>query len=204
MGFPTDEIDSIESVSEQGVAQGQSILVASGDDGASGCFRDTNLSNQDRVALAVSYPASSAYVTAVGGTEFNEGSGTYWADTPGTDIISSALSYIPEKVWNEDDPTNGIGSSGGGVSTLFSKPAWQAGVPGIPADGVRDVPDIALASAGGHDGLLFCTSDTSFWPQGQQASCDSGFRDAATGVVTEAGGTQLCHSHLCRYARSAE
>ncbi len=191
MAFPSDEVSSIESVNEQGVAQGQSILVASGDDGASGCFRDTNLSNQDRVSLAVSYPASSAYVTAVGGTEFNEGSGTYWADTPSTDIISSALSYIPEKVWNEDDPVNGLGASGGGVSTLFSKPAWQAGVPGIPTDGVRDVPDIALASAGGHDGLLFCSSDTSFWPQGQQASCNSGFRDAATGVVTEAGGTSF-------------
>jgi len=79
------------------------------------------------------------------------------------------------------------------VSILFTKPAWQAGVAGIPADGARDVPDIALDSAGGHDGLLFCSSDASSWPigSGQQASCNNGFRDAATGNLTVAGGTSF-------------
>jgi len=191
MAFEASDVQAIEAISQQGIAQGQTILVASGDDGASGCFRDTDLSLQDRTALAVSYPASSPHVTAVGGTEFNEGSGSYWNSSSGNDLVNSALSYIPEVVWNEDSARNGLGSSGGGVSILFPKPTWQAAFPGMPADGARDVPDIALASAGGHDGLLFCSSDTSFWPSGQQASCNNGFRDAASGDLTVAGGTSF-------------
>ncbi len=191
IAFQPSDIQAIEAIEEQGIAQGQTILVASGDDGASGCFRDTDLSTQDRTSLAVSYPASSPNVTAVGGTQFNEGSGSYWNSSSGDDLVNSAISYIPEVVWNEDSAQNGLGSSGGGVSILFTKPTWQTGVPGISADGARDVPDIALDSAGGHDGLLFCSSDTSFWPSGQQASCNNGFRDAASGNLTVAGGTSF-------------
>jgi hypothetical protein len=190
IGSPAN-VQSLDDIFQQGTAQGQSLIAASGDDGASGCFRDTALSAADRTALSISFPADSAYFTGVGGTQFNEGSGTYWDSKPGTDIISSALSYIPEAVWNEDDPKYGLGSSGGGVSTLYAKPDWQAGVPGIPNDGMRDSPDIALDSAGGHDGLLFCTSDANFWQDGQQASCDAGFRDSATNDVTYGGGTSF-------------
>ena len=45
--------------------------------------------------LAVNLPASVPEVTAVGGTEFNEGSGTYWGTSNGANG-GSALSYIPE------------------------------------------------------------------------------------------------------------
>jgi hypothetical protein len=190
VGSPAN-VQSLDDIFQQGAAQGQTLIAASGDDGASGCFRDTNLSAADRTALSISFPADSAYFTGVGGTQFNEGSGTYWDSKPGTDIISSALSYIPEAVWNEDDPKYGLGSSGGGVSTFYTKPDWQAGVPGIPNDGMRDSPDIALDSASGHDGLLFCTSDSNFWQSGQQASCDAGFRDSATNDVTYGGGTSF-------------
>jgi subtilase family serine protease len=37
----------------------------------------------------------------------------------------------------------------------YSKPAWQTGT-GVPADGARDIPDVSLAAAGGHDGFLLC------------------------------------------------
>lgn len=46
----------------------------------------------------------------------------------------------------------------------YPKPAWQAGVPGIPADGVRDIPDVALfASDGGvwNHNLDTCFTDPS-------------------------------------------
>jgi subtilase family serine protease len=193
IGTPAN-VQSIEDIAQQGVTQGQTLIASSGDDGASGCYYDTNISLADRTVLSASYPASSSFFTAVGGTQFNEGSGSYWNSTPGTDIISSALSYIPEVAWNEDFVQQGqgyLGSTGGGASILFAKPSWQTGVGGIPSDNARDVPDVSLDSAGGHDGLLFCSSDSSFWPQGQQASCNSGFRDASTGVVTEAGGTSF-------------
>ncbi len=62
------------------------------------------------------------------------------------------MSYIPEATWNESGPGAGLWASGGGVSSVYAKPAWQAGT-GVPADGKRDVPDVSL-SAAGHDGYL--------------------------------------------------
>jgi subtilase family serine protease len=144
-------LQALEELAQQGVTQGQTLIASSGDDGASACFYDTDLSLAQRTALSVAYPASSAFFTAVGGTMFNEGSGSYWQSTPGTDIISSATSYIPEIAWNEDYVYEGIGylgSTTGGASILFAKPSWQTGIPGIPADNARDVPDVALDSAG--------------------------------------------------------
>ncbi|HZS56940.1 MAG TPA: RICIN domain-containing protein, partial [Bryobacteraceae bacterium] len=49
----------------------------------------------------------------------------------------------------------GLWSGGGGASVLYSKPSWQTGVAGIPNDGARDVPDVALTAAG-HDPYLLC------------------------------------------------
>jgi subtilase family serine protease len=43
------------------------------------------------------------------------------------------------------------------VSSVFAKPAWQTGL-GVPADGMRDVPDVSL-SAASHDGYLVYSSD---------------------------------------------
>jgi uncharacterized protein (TIGR03437 family) len=132
------------SIAQQGNAQGITLLSASGDSGAAGC--------QDRGPSAtrgrsVQFPASLPEVTGVGGTQFVEGTGNYWAPTNSA-TFGSALSYIPEAAWNESTSA-GLASGGGGASILYSKPAWQAG-PGVPNDSARDVPDIAL-SAAGHD-----------------------------------------------------
>ena len=59
--------------------------------------------------------------------------------------LASATEYLPEMAWNDTPLGNGIGATGGGVSTLFAKPWWQTG-PGVPSDGARDVPDVALAA----------------------------------------------------------
>ena len=53
---------------------------------------------------------------------------------------------------NETSPGSGLGATGGGASASIAKPDWQTG-PGVPADGARDVPDLALSSAG-HDAYL--------------------------------------------------
>ena len=87
-------------------------------------------------------PASLPYVTGVGGTEFNEGNGVYWNSTNNANN-GSARSYIPEMVWNDSSAANGLSAGGGGASSIFGKPSWQTGT-GVPADGVRDVPDIAI------------------------------------------------------------
>jgi subtilase family serine protease len=197
------EIQSIESVSQQAAAQGQTLIAASGDSGASTCARyiGEGLTLQQGSQLAVSYPASSQWWLSVGGTEFNEQGGNYWQSNGSQDVISSALSYIPERVWNDDallqqeGYPNPIASGGGGASILFQQPAWQTGVPGIPTNGWRNLPDIALDAALGNDPFLFCTEDPTAWQftslTSQESSCTAGFRDSYTNDLTSAGGTSF-------------
>jgi Pro-kumamolisin, activation domain/Bacterial Ig-like domain (group 3) len=149
---------------EQAAAEGITVVVASGDSGAAGC------DNPDFVpatqGAAVSGLASTPFNIAVGGTEFNENgaASTYWSPTNAADQ-SSVLSYIPEAVWNESCSDISqcasvtLLASGGGASSLYQKPSWQAG-PGVPSNGKRDLPDVSLAAAAQHDGFLLCQDGT--------------------------------------------
>jgi uncharacterized protein (TIGR03437 family) len=94
-------------------------------------------------------------VTAVGGTEFNEGNGAYWASA-NTANGGSALSWIPEIAWNDSVERNALAATGGGASEFFAKPFWQTG-PGVPSDSARDLPDVAFASSPDHDGYEIYT-----------------------------------------------
>ena len=160
------------SLWEQAAAEGITVLVAAGDNGSAGCDNAT-AGIAATQGLAVNGAASTPYNIAVGGTEFVEGAtaSTYLNGANAPDF-SSAFGYIPETAWNEGcDPgqpaseTNCIYSNanfsllagGGGASTIYSKPAWQTG-PGVPADSARDVPDVAIATASGHDDFVYCTS----------------------------------------------
>jgi hypothetical protein len=145
-------LDAFMLLGQQANAQGQTIVAASGDSGAAGC--DPLFAPQATHGPAVSMPASMPYVTAVGGTEFNEGSGTYWNTTNNSSNLS-VLSYIPEISWDESTAGLGIQATGGGASTLFTKPSWQSGL-GVPNDGVRDVPDISFSASAEHDGYVIC------------------------------------------------
>ena len=122
--FSSSDAQSFALLGQQANAQGQTIVAASGDSGAAGC--DPLFATQATKGLAVSMPASMPYVTAVGGTEFNEGSGTYW-NTTNNGNNGSVLSYIPEISWNESIVGLGIEATGGGASTFFTKPSWQSG-----------------------------------------------------------------------------
>ena len=199
----------MESTFQQATVQGQTVMSASGDSGSTACSGSSNLTAAQQEVEAVNYPASSAYVTAVGGTEISvaddsENNSTYWvaATSTGSDVLTSAKTYIPEIAWNDDSSQNGLSASGGGPSSLVARPSWQSGVPGIPSGSMRLVPDIAFYSSPNQPGYLYCTSDTSSWQTGsgggigggtqaQQASCNQGFRDQATGYLTVAGGTSF-------------
>jgi hypothetical protein len=194
-----------DSLYQQASSQGQSIIASSGDTGSTACFGYNNLTTTQQQSLAVNYPASSAYVTAVGGTEItaaNDVVGPFWATAPSqsTITLTSALKYIPEVAWNDDayDVTNGctsscLSSSGGGASSLYAvKPAWQASVPGIPSDSKRDLPDVSLYSSPDLPGYLYCTSDQSDWYTGHQTgSCVNGQFYDANGYFSIAGGTSF-------------
>jgi uncharacterized protein (TIGR03437 family) len=138
-------------IAQQANAQGMTWVSSSGDTGAAFCDSGSVASH----GLTVGEPASYPEVTSIGGTTFNEGSGTYWNATNGPNS-GSALSYIPEMAWNDTSMTGSLTSSSGGASALFVKPLWQ-NAPGVPADGARDVPDISLAGSPNHDGYEVST-----------------------------------------------
>ena len=206
------DFSGLEEVGEQATAQGQTVLAASGDQGSTACAGYTDLTTAQQAALAVNYPASSAYVTGVGGTEMtaaNAAVGTYWSSATDNNItLTSATQYIPEVAWNDDDITidsqtyQSLSSSGGGTSALTSRPTWQTGVTGIASGSFRLVPDVALYSSPNYPGYLFCSSDESDWYPGgsegpaQTASCGETngtyeFYDSQTSYFTVAGGTSF-------------
>ncbi len=152
---PASQARAMQSWARQANAQGTTWITASGDSGAVDCA-----SGSSRVAagLSVDLPAGLPEVTGVGGTTFDEGSGTYW-NTSNNGNKASVLSYIPETSWNDGAADGSPSASGGGASTFFAKPSWQTGT-GVPNDGARDVPDIALSGSANHDGYLVYTGGT--------------------------------------------
>ncbi len=115
-------------------AAGISVFIASGDGGSN---PDSSGIGNGYVAadiVEVNYPASDVNVTGVGGTTLS---------------LSSISSYQSESVFS--DIAGGIGSaSGGGVSSVFTKPTWQVdGVTGsvLTTNTKRCVPDVSVVWA---------------------------------------------------------
>ncbi|MGA3263210.1 MAG: protease pro-enzyme activation domain-containing protein, partial [Terracidiphilus sp.] len=180
---------------QQAAGQGIAVTVSTGDSGSAGCdYPSTNSGKNvpDAVGgLAVSGYASTPYNIAVGGTDFfplESEFSTYVSTSQGSSstYYRTALSYIPESVWNdstqsdilplsENEPWTGsnaniVAGSGGASSCAtgsgatcagYSKPFWQTGA-GVPTDGARDLPDVSLMSGNGADKAtwLVCTADT--------------------------------------------
>lgn len=170
----------------QAAAQGITSFVASGDSGASGCEGGSSTTGNGR---AVNGLSSTPYNVSVGGTQFNEGSGTYWSTTGSAGYVS-ALSYIPEIAWNESaNATGGSGlwSTGGGASLIYGKPSWQVAT-GVPSDSRRDVPDVSLTAAS-HDGYLVYTQGTLAVIAGTSASSPS-FAGLMALIVQKTGARQ--------------
>ncbi|MCA1814379.1 MAG: S53 family peptidase [Halobacteriales archaeon] len=111
-------MDGNDNIFSNGNAVGQSWFAASGDGGSDDCGNG---------GTAVDHPANSPHMMAVGGTHATCSSGMT-ANSP------ACGGYGSESAWS---------GSGGGASAHFAKPAFQTGC-SVPADGKRDVPDIAL------------------------------------------------------------
>ena len=154
----------------QAAAQGMSVFVSSGDSGAAGC--DSPSLQTATHGRGVNALCSSPYSTCVGATQFNDvyNPDFYWSSSNGTGM-SSALSYIPEIAWNESGWSGGLWSTGGGASSVYSKPAWQV-APGVPADGRRDVPDISMSGAI-HDAYVIQIQNQTFYVAGTSAATPS-------------------------------
>jgi len=175
------------SLWQQAASEGISAFVSSGDSGAAGCNSGGSSSGS---MAGVNGLCSSPYSTCVGGTEFNEGAngGTYWSGSNGTGG-ESALSYIPEQVWNEsgDNGGSGLWASTGGVSLIYPQPSWQAGVPGANSNGMRAVPDVALTAAS-HDGYLIAENG-GWWVIAGTSAASPSFAGIMAIVNENKGGT---------------
>jgi uncharacterized membrane protein len=186
---------------EQAAAQGITVMVSAGDNGSASC---DNFDTQSVAVngLAVNAIASTPFNVAVGGTDFDDvgAQSNFWNTTNVAGTLESAKGYIPETTWNDSCAatatsanlatvcagalaTNIVAGSGG-PSAINAKPPWQSGM--TPADGSRDVPDVALFASDGPQSLSlypFCEADGV--PAGASPSC------AASGPFTigGAGGT---------------
>jgi subtilase family serine protease len=89
------------TIYEEAAAQGVSVFVSAGDEGAASCDADETTATH---GIGVSGFASTPYNVAVGGTDFGDTyagtNSTYWSSSNGT-TYGSALSYIPEIPWND-------------------------------------------------------------------------------------------------------
>ena len=169
----------ISALREQAAAQGITWMVGSGDAGPYVCFNNVDIPPSPVYTggqfpspgpLTVNIRAASPYVVAVGGTEFTNGSiigTTYFSSSNNPKTLGSAISYPPEEVWNDSCDAAKCGannvqaaSSSGGASKVFTKPAWQSGVAGIPSDGARDIPDISLTASAQNAPYLICLGGT--------------------------------------------
>jgi subtilase family serine protease len=175
-GLPS--LNFYNSLIQQANAQGQTVVASAGDAGATDCDVANGSQSSATLGLAVDWPAVLPGVTAIGGTTFNEGSGTYWGPSNGN--AATALSYIPETVWNESVADADLSSGGGGASAYFTKPYWQVGT-GVPADSARDVPDISLQATLNHDAVLICAP----------TFCTGGTYKNASGSHDIVGGTSV-------------
>ncbi len=119
-------INEFENFYQQAAQQHVTIFASAGDSGSSNV--DDN--NHTYPFPTVGFPASSPYVTAVGGTSL-------YADTNGI--------YQHETVWDEVSRQGGAG--GGGISQYFSEPDYQLDT--LPAtvqqrlQERRGIPDIS-------------------------------------------------------------
>jgi subtilase family serine protease len=209
------QADSLWQLVRQATSQGQTMTSATGDTGAADCDGDqANVPASASKGLSVDVPAAIPEVTGVGGTEFmGDAAGTvsgtapntcaaatpFWLASPGTppacDLSSpeaTAISYIPEMAWNDTTQDKRLSAGGGGASTFFAKPTWQSGA-GVPADGARDVPDIALNASADHDPYLICSQAAFAGSKTPLTSCANpttdGFRASDNQSLSTVGGT---------------
>ena len=145
-------LKSADELFAAGSAVGVTLVAASGDEAAFGCPQDVF----DKVSVEL--PASDPYMLAVGGTNL----------TTSYHQGSFDSTYVSESAFDEPRGKGSYWGSGGGYSTIFSRPSWQDG---FVSGKSRGVPDMALhmgglgfSSGGSYCGGIRCNAnDSSVW-----------------------------------------
>jgi len=146
LSLGTNGNQALNALWEQAAAQGITVTVSTGDDGAAGC-EDQNAAapNPATTGLQVSGYASTPFNVAVGGTDFNDAltQSTYFSATNDPTTLLSAKGYIPESTWNESC-TN----------------AFFGGAPEANCNSTAVANKAAVFTVGGSGGSSHCTTVT--------------------------------------------
>ncbi len=167
------QVQAYAEVDAQAVTQGQTLFHSSGDYGSFyPCGQPGNSQGQTNVQPSVEESSASADVTVVGGTQFNA---VYDSNGNNTSVLAPGF----EQVWQDYTPISPLptptpapakGTSGGGVSVVFSVPSWQSGITPYGTTSaltMRGVPDVSAAASSNKPGYWIATTD-------QLANCPSG------------------------------
>nr|WP_321983524.1 S53 family peptidase [uncultured Lichenicoccus sp.] len=132
-----ETVAAYESFYAAAAARHVTVLGSTGDDGTS---NPSDAAGTDFYPFpTVGFPASSPWVTAVGGTNL---------------LATATGTYISENVWSD----TGCCAGGGGVSQMFKEPLYQAlTLPGSAQStlaGARGIPDISYNAAVGDEFIL--------------------------------------------------
>jgi kumamolisin len=123
---------------EVAAANGVSVLSSAGDAGSTACVNPRSRIGEPFRIKAVSFPASSPWVTAVGGTNFR---------------LNGSNQIVAQRVWNNSPGLPDAG--GGGYSRLFRRPSYQRGVTHARH---RVVPDVSMLADPYPGYLIYCTA----------------------------------------------
>jgi subtilase family serine protease len=135
--FPNAErVRSLRSAFVNAARRGVTVVAAAGDSGA------TSYENDEQALFPYpvdSWPSTDPLVTSVGGTRLH--------------LDATGRRSAPDSTWNDD-----YGAAGGGLSTVFSRPAFQDHVRGV-VGGARGTPDVSLSAAVDGGVLVYSSYD---------------------------------------------
>jgi kumamolisin len=123
-------VDEVNRTLEEAARRGVTVVVAAGDDGSIGSLAGGG-------TVHAEFPASSPYVLSCGGTTLRTRDGAIESEVVWSNGVRNGL---------------GHGSTGGGVSDLLPRPAWQEApelaIPAAAASGFvgRGYPDVAAVA----------------------------------------------------------
>lgn len=132
-------VRSYGTIFRQAASEHMTVVVSSGDTGVSGQKANGDLYHYP----VASWPATSPYVTAIGGTQLN--------------LNASGTRNGPDAAWNDtynhaannflfgDDGPNPI-ATGGGKSVDYARPSYQNRVANITGS-ARGIPDISMSAS---------------------------------------------------------
>src|SRR5436190_4183901 len=195
--LPPGFINPVNDTFLQGVLEGIGIYFSSGDSGDETFGGPANTATAD-------WPASSPYVTAVGGTSLAYGKSSYLFETGWgtnrnrlncTGFLAATNSWCSREVY--------LYGSGGGTSRLFAQPSYQAGVvptslatrwnKNAPARVVPDISAVGDPNTGMLIGQTQQFSDGTYYDQYRigGTSLSSPLMAGVMAVAQQARGTRI-------------